>query len=48
MKGRVYNLSASRPEVTDEEREAARRMVARRVTDPAERADLEDMLGITS
>lgn len=44
---RAYVMKTT-PPVPDEDREAARRMVARRASDPAERARLEDMLGIAS
>ncbi|WP_193596114.1 hypothetical protein [Microbacterium sp. YJN-G] len=44
---RAYVMKTTKP-VPEEAREAARRMVARRVTDPAERMQLEDMLGLAS
>lgn len=45
--GRAYVMKTT-PHIPDAERDAARRLVARHVTDSAERAEVEDMLGIAS
>ncbi len=45
--GRAYVMKTT-PPIPEEDMAAARRMIARRVEDPAERARLEDMLGVAS
>ena len=44
---RQYVMKTTIP-VPDEDREAARRLLARQVADPAERAELEAMLGMAA
>ncbi|HWU28926.1 MAG TPA: hypothetical protein VN041_07510 [Microbacterium sp.] len=46
--GYVHNIPITPTPATDEDRDAARRMVARNVPDAAERARVEAMLGIAS
>ena len=45
---RVYNITTAPEPNPDTDREAARRVVARNVTDAAERAQVEAMLGLAS
>lgn len=44
---RVYNIPTTPDPATEADREATRRVVARNVPDPVERAQVEDMLGLT-
>ncbi|HWU28949.1 MAG TPA: hypothetical protein VN041_07635 [Microbacterium sp.] len=46
--GYVHNIPITPNPATDEDRAAARRMVARNVPDAAERAQVEAMLGLES
>jgi hypothetical protein len=43
---RVYNIPTTPNPATDEDRDAARRVVAKNVPDAAERAQVEAMLGL--
>lgn len=45
---RVYNITTTPEPTPDTDRDAARRVVARNVTDAAERAQVEAMLGLAS
>jgi hypothetical protein len=47
MTARNYVMKST-PPIPDDDMEAARRMVARRVTDAAERVEIELMLGLAS
>lgn len=47
MRGRAYVMKSTLP-VPDEDQDAARRLVARRANDDAERAEFEQMLGLAS
>ncbi|MGQ7313405.1 hypothetical protein ACUOFU_16990 [Microbacterium arabinogalactanolyticum] len=46
--GYVHNIPITPILATEEDRDAARRMVARNVTDAAERAQVEAMLGLSA
>jgi hypothetical protein len=44
---RGYTMKST-PPIPEDDEAAARRMVARMVTDPAERAEVEQMLGVAA
>ncbi|WP_292702412.1 hypothetical protein [Microbacterium sp. 69-10] len=46
--GYVHNIPITPAPATDEDRDAARRMVARNVQDAAERTQVEAMLGLSA
>ena len=46
--GYVHNIPITPTPATDEDRDAARRMVAQNVPDAAERAQVEAMLGLSA